>query len=71
MTATERRKVQAIIVRLADQGPVLWGTIRDTIIAEGVEVKNWFDVRNILQSLIELGWLVRTNSTAIEQYRRQ
>lgn len=62
MTKATQRKVREILIKTITATPTSWATIREAVRQE-VQVKNWLDVRAVLQQLVVAEELVRRTST--------
>ena len=67
----DKTRIQTIILRAINDHEVAhWHTIRTEIIAEFGEQKDWMPVRNILQGLLNSGFIKKVDSVHIEAYIR-
>ena len=60
---------EAIDATVQDNG-AKWEEIVEAIISTGLEIKNWMEVRGVLQYLLDEGEIARTDSVFKEIYYR-
>jgi hypothetical protein len=69
--ALDRTRIQIIILRtINDHDVAHWHMIRNEVIAEFGELKDWMEVRNVLQGLINSRYVKKVDSVTIEAYTR-
>lgn len=66
MKAADKQKVLAALFTTikASATPVCWTELMTAVNATGVKVKNWLEVRNILQWLMDEKVIARCNDTS-------
>lgn len=71
LTKVAQQKVREILLRVITDKPTSWATIREAV-AFQMTIRNWLDVRAVLQRLIVDEELVRrTNTIRREEYIKE
>jgi len=70
LTKAAQQKVREILLRVITDKATSWWTIREAV-AFQMTIKNWLDVRAVLQRLIDEQLVRRTNTIRREEYIKE
>ena len=63
-----QQQIQAVLVDTIGAEPTTWEAIQTAVKAE-MKIRNWSSVRNVLQFLMDKGFISRTDDVNAEQYQ--
>jgi Fe2+ or Zn2+ uptake regulation protein len=67
MKTTDQHKVLHILQETITTEPVAWQVIVEAV-KKQITIKNWLDVRGVLQYMLDQKMIARVNSVTFEEY---
>lgn len=67
MKAADQHKVLHILQETITTEPVAWQAIIEAV-SKDMKVKNWLDVRGVLQYMLDQKMIARVQSVMVEEY---
>lgn len=70
LTRPQQEQTLGVLLDTIKTEPTSWADIMAAVTAADIPVKNWLDVRRVLQFVMNKGWVVRLPDTSRELYVR-